>query len=197
MIAFCSDQADALSLHHHDSVLWAVAAGFLASFGFSYQRPNAFIAGSGFIAALCFFTKQTTGAGVSLVIPLILVCALKGPRTWRRIALLALTFAVGWVIPAGLITTWLSRNGAFALFLEQVVIKGPTSKGPLWMVLLRLFVTPIQNPIYLLYISVALVLLFVARRGFTQPANNHAAIQPALAACVCRSWAFPFCVQEC
>jgi hypothetical protein len=173
VIAFCSDQADALSLHHHDSVLWAVAAGLLASFGISSQRPGAFVAGSGFFAALCFLTKQTTGAGVSIVIPVILLCALKGPWTFRRVALLLLAFAAGWAVPAGLIASWLSRNGAFAPFLEQVFIKGPTSKGPLWMVILRPFLTSIQYPIYLAYVSVALVLLFVARRGFSRPIKNH------------------------
>jgi hypothetical protein len=173
VIAFCSDQADALSLHHHDSVLWAVSAGLLASFAISSQKPGAFIAGSGFFAALCFFTKQTTGAGVSFVIPLILLCTLKSPRTWRRAVLPVLAFAAGWAVPAGLITSWLSWNGAFSPFLEQVFIKGPTSKGPLWMVLLRPFLTSIQYPIYLLYVSVALVLLFVARGGFSRPLKNH------------------------
>jgi hypothetical protein len=173
VIAFCSDPADALSLHHHDSVLWAVTAGLLASFGISSQRPTAFIAGSGFFAALCFFTKQTTGAGVSLVIPLILLCALKSPRTWRRVALPLLAFAAGWAVPAGLITSWLTRNGAFAPFLEQVFIKGPTSKGPLWMILLRPFLTSIQDPIYMLYVSVALALLFVVRRSFSPPVKNR------------------------
>lgn len=172
VIAFCSDQADALSLHHHDSVLWAVTAGLLASFGISSRRSSAFIAGSGFFAALCFFTKQTTGAGISLVVPLILLCTLKSPRTWGRVALPLLAFAAGWAVPAGLVTSWLSRKGAFAPFLEQVFIKGPTSKGPLWMVLLRPFLTAIEYPVYLLYISVALVLLFMARRGFSRPVKN-------------------------
>ena len=155
-IVFCSDNADALSLHHHDSVLWAAAAALLASTGIARQmRPGWFVL-SGVFASLCFFTKQTTGLGVSLVIPLMVV--------WHRKRIFASLagFGAGWMIPAGLILQWLARNGALGAFAEQVFTKGPTSKGPLWMVLLRPLLMCIQDPGYGLSLLVALCLLGLA-----------------------------------
>jgi len=94
------------------SVWWALAAGLAQS--------------------LAFFTKQTTGALVPMVV--VVVAAVTVWREPRRGIRMAAGYAAGWAVPTVVITAWLAGTGALAPYVGQVY-GGAASKGPLLSVL--------------------------------------------------------------
>lgn len=151
MVAFCGDPADPLFSYHHDSVFWAVCAGFCASLllkGSSRgARALAFL--SGMCCGLCFLTKQTTGLGISILLPVVLGLTLRaGPGLPGLGAVLA-RFGIGWTLPVGLLWGWLFQAGALGAYFDQVFLRGPSSKGSLISVLTRPLRMPFLDKVFL------------------------------------------------
>ena len=139
LAVFAGDPADAIDSYHHSSVFFAICAGFAANLSLEKQgswRLN-WAAIAGLCAGLCFFTKQTTGLGVTAALPIALwaVDWRSGPRpTLTRWT----AFAAGWLIPAIAICGWLTANGAFGMFIQSVFRSGG-AKGSGLQLLLRPF----------------------------------------------------------
>ena len=138
-VQFAADDADPLLSYHHDSVLWAVAAGLCASFCIDkaeHAWAGTAAAAAGMFCAFSLLTKQTTGAGVLLALVGILGIVRWRDSGWRRTArLLALLFS-GWLLPIGVFVIWLWRESALRPFL-QTILTASSSKGTLRDVLAR------------------------------------------------------------
>lgn len=156
-VVFCGDPADALSLHHHDSVLLALVAALAASR--SIRQLDARCAAlSGLAAGLSFLAKHTTGAGVTAVLFAGLVFATGRPR-------IGAAYLAGWTVPIAATLAWLWRNQALWDFADQVFLRGPSSKGPIWQVLSRPLTATFANPWYIACALIAILVTGAAAWG--------------------------------
>ena len=130
MIVFAGDPADALVTYHHDSVLLAVGAGFVAVLAVSKRDGPRFhwAVISGVLAGLCLQTKQTTGVGITLAVPSLAFVAHYGGRDaaagWR----FAAGFGLGWILPNLAMVAWLASEGALGAFVQSV-FQNSSAKG--------------------------------------------------------------------
>jgi hypothetical protein len=148
IIVFSSASADPAAGYNHSASFWAVAAGFAGSLLLDAGSTKAaWLRGGicGVCACLSFLTKQTTGFGVSLVIPSVIALAAWKASGIRRAVRLLLPYAAGWLVPFGLLSAWLLRNHALGAFLDSVFVHGPSSKGSLWAALLRPLTMTLQD----------------------------------------------------
>jgi hypothetical protein len=152
-VLFASDPADALVSYHHDSVFWAVLAGFSACMFLSRRRTDASLAAllSGLFAGLCFLTKQTTGAAITLCIPVVIAFLETG--NLRRGLRFATWFGAGWIVPCGITAGWLLRRHAFNDFVKCVFLSC-VAKGPAGAVLLRPL---LDRPVLVMFVTAALL----------------------------------------
>jgi hypothetical protein len=147
MIVFAADGADSLAIYHHDSVFWSVLSGFCVSCCLDATGAwgrNSLAVAAGFLAALSFLTKQTTGLGI---LAAIVVCggAIMYRRTGGRIAVRFLALvATGWAVPIAVFLLWLQRGKALGAFLRTMLMTS-TSKGTWFQVLSRPF---LQFPLW-------------------------------------------------
>ena len=173
MVLFCGDRADPVFSYHHDSVFWAVCAGFCASFLLRtpsrHARALAFV--SGICCGLCFLTKQTTGLGMSILLPVMLGLTLKAVPGSPGLRSVLTRFCIGWALPVGLLWGWLFKAGALGAYFEQVFLKGPSSKGSLVSVLTRPLWMPFMDKMFLGDCVIALAILgwLWATLQFSQP----------------------------
>ena len=146
-LSSCCD-TEVLDLYNHHSLFAALAAGFAATVAInrSPRRPWAECA-SGFLAGLAFWTKQTSGLGITLAIPAAwLFLALRDPDD-RRAALPRLArFAFGWTLCSLPTVAWLDLHGAFSAFVQQVFLDAANSKGAPAGLLLRPWLGPFVIP---------------------------------------------------
>lgn len=141
VLVFSGDGVDTLANYHHDSVFWAVLAGFLASFCLERRSSRALslLAGaSGLFAGLCFATKQTTGLGVLVAIPTLIALLILRHGKWGDAGRFVCCWSAGWLLPLGALLIWLFHGGALALFFRSVFMAG-SSKGSLYNILSRPF----------------------------------------------------------
>jgi hypothetical protein len=134
MIASAGDYADPISSYNHETILWAIASGFAASFALdwdqsSIRRAAVCSAASGLLAGLSFATKQTMGLGATVFIPFVVSLCLLRTAGIRRAAAFAMLFAAGWAVAAGALLLWLSHLGIVHEFFADVFQKGPAAKG--------------------------------------------------------------------
>ena len=147
IVVFSASPADPVAGYNHDSTFWAVLAGFSASITLRRYPAVPWFPTmlGGLFAALSFLTKQTTGAGATAAIAIVLL--LTAVRSnWqagvRRVAL----YVAGWMIPCGLTAVWLASTGAWAQFVDQVFVSGPSSKGSLVQVFTRPVAVALHDP---------------------------------------------------
>ena len=176
-VLFASDTSDALASYHHDSVFWAVLAGFSACMFLSRQRTGASLAAllSGFCGGLCFLTKQTTGAAITLCIPVVI--AFLETENLRRKFRFATWFSAGWIMPCGVTAVWLLREHALNDFLKCVFLSG-AAKGPA----VAVFVRPLLDR-WVLAMAVTIALL-VGSRVIKRARVSAVAEPPILLVCV-------------
>lgn len=184
IVVFSGDPADALTSYHHESVFWAVLAGFALSFldWRRVRRDGALAAAAGFGASLAFLTKQTTGIGITfaLAIAIGLIAIRECGRRGAAIRLLA--YAAGWSIPTAAVGAWLTREGALKPFLDAAFVSGPASKGSLFAVLFRVVLQPLENPVHaadlaLATLCAAVLLLRMSRsRSCAPPPSRMSAL---------------------
>lgn len=138
LVVFCGDSADALASYHHDSVFWAVLSGFAASFVLRSQLARARLAAflSGSCAGLCLMTKQTTGLGILVCIPVAMIFVLVRSARAHEAKPFVVLYLGGCLAPVLAVTFWLKQNGALAAFFD-CVFASATSKGSGWRLLLR------------------------------------------------------------
>ncbi len=175
IIVFGCDIADPLFYYHQDSVFYSVLAGFCASLGVTVASKRfgmAWLLLAGMLASLAFLTKQTTGLGASLA-----VFAMAALVAWRtsgiRSAVLAsLSVAAGWLILPVATITWLARESALYAYLDQVFLRGPSSKGPVLQVLARPILTTLQIR-YLLVCAACACLTLLSVRFFSRAVKDE------------------------
>ena len=133
MIMGTGDIADPLASYNHDAITCAVAAGFVASFALDSGRSERWTAILGLLtgvfAGLAFATKQTTGLGSSVAIPVIVCACLLRLDGLRRAAIFLVGYVCGWAACAGLLLAWLAQLGILSNFFEQVFVRGPAAKA--------------------------------------------------------------------
>jgi hypothetical protein len=176
-VVFASDPADALASYHHESVFWAVLAGFSACMFLSRRRTGASLAAllSGFFCGLCFLTKQTTGAAITLCIPVVIAFLETG--NLRRNLRFATWFGAGWIVPCGVTAGWLLRHHALDDFVTCVFLSG-AAKGPAVAVFLRPF---LDRPVLAAFVTVALL---AGSRVIKRARVSAVAEPPILLVCV-------------
>jgi hypothetical protein len=140
MALFAGDIADALVSYHHDAAILAVVAGFCASLFLGQSSRSAWPMAilSGICAGMTFMTAQTVGAAITLCVPTV-ICAVELRSQRYRTALGFLAgYALGWLIPTGLIAIWLYRQHALPQFIQCIFLSG-SSKGSAIQVFARPF----------------------------------------------------------
>lgn len=161
-----SDTADSLTSYHEDALFWALLAGILLSC-VDWQRKSDskdrwLILLSGVCAAVCFFTKQTAGAGLTLASILALSGIFIRERgTFHAISRVGI-YLCGWALPAASLFWWLKSNGAWSAFVASIFINGPSAKGAAQQIFTRIL-SPLflGGPIFDLFVLVlALGLMF-------------------------------------
>lgn len=158
---YLADASESLSSLHHEAIFWATLAAFcLSSALASVKRKPAWCAAAGVLAGLAFLGKQTSGIGIAVAIALFLLLAAKrdGWQTTRK----ALTsYAAGLALPIAALFIWLASQHAFAAYIEQIFLRGPSSKGALSETLLRPLTMLIED-LYLRRFALLALLLLAA-----------------------------------
>ncbi len=200
VVLFSTDIADTVFFYHHDSVFWGVLAGYAAHHTLAAGRRAAqrserlWGLATGVLAGATFVDKQTTGLGVSAVLFVILVVLgarrASGPegsvagRAWAS----AWPYVVGWIVPVGLVFSWLASEDALAPFFDQVFIHA-SAKGSLAVVVTRPFAGALTRPTLQVAAGAALGVLaigFVGRRSISRLAPSVLAGRRLFA-----QWAWP------
>lgn len=133
MVASAADVSDPLASYNHETILWAVASGFAASFALdldsSPRRAGMAALFSGVLAGLAFADKQTMGLGAAVFIPAAVCLSLLRLSGFRKALAFLSFFIAGLAVCAGAFLVWLSREGALHEFLIDVFFKGPAAKA--------------------------------------------------------------------
>ena len=162
-IVFGCDVADPLFYYHHDSVFYCVLAAFFASIGItsaSSRASTGWLLLAGLTGGLAFLTKQTTGVGITLVLLTVPAAIAWKTAGFRRAFFTSSCVGIGWIVFPALLFAWLARESALHDYIEQVFLKGPTSKGPILEVLIRPLLTTLKIS-DLLFVALIALLTFV------------------------------------
>lgn len=133
LVLSAGDMADPIASYNHDSILFAILSGYLASFLVERVRPGRFTVGmavaSGVAAGLSLLVKQTIGMGAVVAVPVVVAAMLWRRQGLRQALLWLVAFAAGAAVPIGALLVWLERLGVLKTFLVQVFVKGPAAKA--------------------------------------------------------------------
>jgi 4-amino-4-deoxy-L-arabinose transferase-like glycosyltransferase len=133
LVLSAGDLADPIASYNHDSMLFAILSGYLASFLLEWVRPIRFTVwmaiASGVAAGLSLMVKQTIGLGAVAAVPVVVAAMLWRRQSLRQALLWLASFAAGAAAPIGALLIWLARLGVLKTFLVQVFVKGPAAKA--------------------------------------------------------------------
>lgn len=140
---FSTDPADSLTSYHEDALFWSLLGGFLISLVDWEQgarlKNNLLLACSGICCSICFFTKQTSGTGITFALVVVIIgLSVRDYGCSVCLSRLAV-FGAGWAIPATALSLWLYREGALAAFIRIIFLTGHAAKGSLEVIFLRVF----------------------------------------------------------
>lgn len=167
---FCM-RSETLGGLHQETVVFPVLTAWLASL--ALRRPRLLFFGlAGVCAGLSALAKQNSGLVTVICVGPVLIVLL-----WRlygsRTALWAgASYAFGVSLPVGLTCAWLALNGALSSFLQDVYLKGASSKGSVSDILLRPFAMILHDFHFQVQLAVAIVCLgaFFGLVRLNQPA---------------------------
>ena len=162
------DIADIVTYYHQESTLFGMAAGLSASLAVSApstRRLAMLSFSAGMLAGCTLLVKQTTGAGVTVALLVVLPLVVWRLHGTARGAVALLCYVAGWPAVVGPVLAWLAGHGALEPFVRQVFIEGPASKGPLLIVLARPLTQTLQRPELTIYAGAALLVLLAAWRS--------------------------------
>lgn len=159
---YLSDTSESLSSLHHEAVFWATLAAFCLSTSLRGERRKyLWCAAAGLFAGLAFLGKQTSGVGIAAAIPVFLLFASRCDG-WRATLKSLASYAAGLAAPLAAVFGWLARHEALDDYVEQIFLRGPSSKGSLLDILLRP-VTMLMEDFYLRrFALMAVVIVAVA-----------------------------------
>ncbi len=126
------DRTDPLASYNHDALLWAIAAGLLASAALEHGQPRSRLAALGFFSGVCaalsLLTKQTVG-GVIAVVLLPLPAYLLGRAARSRGFTWLLSFCAGVLPPVAAVALLLGRLHILQPALAMLFVTGPSAKA--------------------------------------------------------------------
>lgn len=172
IVVSAGDLTDPISSYNHDTIFWAVLAGFFASICLDWssdQSGSIFSWLCGISTGICICNKQTIGVGVTLGIFVVVFSLMWRKRGILRALRFAGFFAAGWVVPIAAIAVWLLHNHILVLFLRQILVKGPSAKAAAGSdFVARWFQVTLENPPLLIgYVIAVLLLVPVLKRVAT------------------------------
>ncbi|MEW6126321.1 MAG: glycosyltransferase family 39 protein [Acidobacteriota bacterium] len=179
-VFYLADYSETLSSLHHEAVFFPTLAAFSLSAAYSKShRQTRWLMVAGFFAGLAFLGKQTSGLGITAAIPGFLIFA-DYKSGWRLLAKKLAAFAAAFILPVGMVFSWLAANHAFSPFIEQIFLKGPTSKGSLAQLLIRPIAMTLEEP-YMrrtAFLALAIIigcayLIYRSRGKATNPTTNR------------------------
>ena len=124
---FQSYSSDTLYSYHQTTLLLfllAIVCLYNAEHS-SHSKLSFFLAG--FLSSLAFFTKQSNGLFVVLIILFLLLWQASRASIISRLV----NFGLGFLLPFTLIVGWIVKNNAWQQYLDQVFVGGASSKGSL------------------------------------------------------------------
>ncbi len=134
---YLADVSETLSSLHHEAVFWATLAAFCLSTSLrSVRQKTSWCLAAGFFAGLAFAGKQTSGIGVTLAIAAFLLLTEWRDGMRSMMKSLAVYFT-GFALPVSAIALWLYSNQALGACVEQIFLRGASSKGSLSSLLIR------------------------------------------------------------
>jgi hypothetical protein len=138
--ASCADPADFPPWYQYMTVAIAVAAAHAAVRCVESAGRGSLLwaAACGGLLGMEFLTKQTSGLLVGPTGVLVLFLAVGWRHGFRRAAGVAAVTAGVALIPCLAMAGWLAAEGAWPAYLDQVYLRGPSSKGGLWGALSRI-----------------------------------------------------------
>lgn len=152
-------QSETLSSMVHEAAFWPALAGASAACALGRENGRKWWLIAGVLSGITFWTKQTTGVGIGVALGIFLLA-----MVWRRgrgsLWDLA-AHALGWALPALAIGSWLAASGALPDFVDQVFLRGPSSKGSLAQMLARPLTTLVED-VYEIRHTVLAVAVFMA-----------------------------------
>ncbi|HEY9760843.1 MAG TPA: hypothetical protein V6C97_37170 [Oculatellaceae cyanobacterium] len=130
-VILCSGNfADPVDAYTHESILFFVMSGWVASFALDNEHSKRFVLTailSGIFAGLSLLGKQSIGAFAVVTTPVIMAaCVWRQKRNWLSFLLY---YAAGLALPMGALAVWLVNNGILMTFLDQVFVRAPTAKA--------------------------------------------------------------------
>lgn len=150
-VIYSVDTGEPTNYYNHLAVLFLIVSGYFFIKNTLIQEKNSYIFLIGFFAILSFMTKQTIGAIWCLATVFLLlyryICIEKisNGSIFNKRWFIKFVFGVlGYVLPLLIIISIMHFKGMLGDFVEQVFIKGPSSKGSLHQVFYR----PIWNALF-------------------------------------------------
>jgi hypothetical protein len=186
VILFSGDIADVVAYYPSDAAIWSVAAALCAAVALERGDPGRrlpWAIASGVLGGVAALIKQSTGLGVMLLLPAVCGAVTLRLNGLRSSLTIILAFAFGSAIPIGIVIGWLVQAGAFDPFVDQVFKEGVSSKGSLFVVLIRPLVQPLgSGQLEAILAAAVLLLLYViwrysvsSRTEYSGPIVFHAA----------------------
>jgi len=133
LIVSSMDPADGMDVYTQQSILFTLFAVLIASFSLDEGRTLKKLCFLGFLGGaftcLSFFTKQSVGAGFTVVYPLATFLCLYKLRGRSVASTYLLSYVLGWFFIAALFFLWMFNHGAAFAFIQQAFIEGPKAKS--------------------------------------------------------------------
>ncbi len=181
IISAC-DHADPLASYNHDSILFAMLCGLLASLSTETVRRRNFLllgALAGTAAGLSSLTKQTVGLGTAAAVLLLASLAFMRLRNLRSSLAWGSAYLVGFAAPLLLTGVYLERRGLLRSCLRMLFITGPAAKASMpHAFLLREVAVAVDNPLWVVPGLIATVLSTRAIWWATQSARRSQQVRP-------------------
>lgn len=135
---YANDPPDALNYMNHSAVFYALVAGWAGTE--AWRRGSlGWALGAGIAAMAGVWTKQTTGPAALVLVGMGWVMGAWKEAEWKRFWRLGWAYAGGVLLVAVPMVVWLMKAGIWGDFLDQVIVRGPSSKGNLWQLVTRPF----------------------------------------------------------
>jgi len=161
MVVGFGDPGNVVSDYISAASFWCVCSGWLASSILQQEdRPSSRLAVlSGICAGMAVLERQTSGLAGAIAIGFLTAVLLQQSAGLSRALRFATAFAAGLLAPVAVLTGWLAAHSALASFIDQVFVRGVSSKGSLGAVFSRPFVGGFQDRYQILQFGAALAIV--------------------------------------
>jgi hypothetical protein len=171
IVVSAGDTADPINAYHLDVILWAILAGLFANICLEWKSDRSASAAAllcGISAGFCFCDYQPVGLGITVAVPVLVTAWLWRARGFRLAGRFAACFGTGWAVPIAAISFWLYRNGALALCVRGIFLKGPSAKAaaPTAFIVRWVAVTLAEPSLRAGFFIALILLIFVLKRLF-------------------------------